>query len=875
MLIKTPILKTKLNRPRCFQKYFKRTRLEQLLDKSLSKTATLIIAGAGYGKSTLVSQWLDNKKAVWISCDADMNDLQVLINYLVEGFQQEVSFHFKQTQNLLLSQNEISDEVLINTFISEADTIEANTTVVFDDFHLLKSDRITAFINTFLNYPPKAIHLLIISRHDLSWSFEKQRLNNGISEIRIQDLNLTKQELKAYAKDCFDVNLSSHSADLLLNQTEGWFLGCTQIISNESFNSSDLTFKTVLKTDQFNNYFKEEVITKQSESSRLILFVASLFYRFNRQLIRECLSGIEKEITEDEILRTLSNKSNFTISLDNQNEWFRFHHQFQDALSGYFTDSPYSKFKNTCLRVGGLWFIEKEYYEEGVTKLLEGGFQDEAIKEFQHFRYELLNTDQYARLDSLLALFSQTDQSTNVDLSLAKAVILENQGKYVALAEHIKLLNNDSKQLTTQQKGELKVWQALVLFYSGHYQQCLQLINEAIDLLEDYSASIITFAFAYKALALNNLGKDAEAIHILKVRLDSLHIKQYQSIARTLISKAIVYSMQSDLLNRKKIVPRIIELSEKHKYYETLGMGIYFFAEQNYRTGFFDKCEKEFGKALEYKYLMRPLWYAYLLGIHVYCNLVSKQNQLNDSISQLDLFVDELNADNLAQFRDTLLIEVALRNKEFNKALQLDKTINYHLYPPLFYYFLPQIVQLKLLLYTDKTTVLNPFYKASEQLWKYAKAQNHKNLLLKLNIVTAEAKYKQSKTEEALEYMETAIRIAESTGDVMVFGEFSELTEFMLNDLAKKHKADSYLHHILKILPKSDLYNKLPIKLKERDQNILKMVSEGHSNKEIAEALYLSTESIKKYLYDIYQELGVKNRTSAVVKAKELGLLPL
>ena len=113
------LLTTKLNRPKCFQTYFNRERLENILEKNSDKIATLVVAGAGYGKSTLVSQWIENKQAVWISCDKDMNNLEVFLSYIVFGFAKDEINSFPQTSLLLSGQNPINNEVLINTFFSE------------------------------------------------------------------------------------------------------------------------------------------------------------------------------------------------------------------------------------------------------------------------------------------------------------------------------------------------------------------------------------------------------------------------------------------------------------------------------------------------------------------------------------------------------------------------------------------------------------------------------------------------------------------------------------------------------------------------------------------------------------------------------------
>ena len=291
---------------------------------------------------------------------------------------------------------------------------------------------------------------------------------------------------------------------------------------------------------------------------------------------------------------------------------------------------------------------------------MEGGNIQEAIKEFQSFRYALLNTDQYTRLDGILALFPKKEQNSNIELVLVKAVILENKGKYEALASQLEeiLSQTDIELLSPHQKGELKFWQAMLLFYAGEFKKSKLLITEAINLMEAYASSIITFAYVYKSLAMNALGEREQAIQMLKIRLDSMHVNEHQSIAITLVAKAILYSMYSDIQNRQKIVPRIIEISEKYNYYETLGIGIHYFIEYKYRTGLYQRCDEYYEKALELKHLFRPSWFVYLLGIYVYCKLWSNPDKVKEILKQLDIYVYELNSENMVQFKNALLIKL-------------------------------------------------------------------------------------------------------------------------------------------------------------------------------------------------------------------------
>jgi LuxR family maltose regulon positive regulatory protein len=876
-MLNKPILSTKLTPPRSFQTYFERMRLVKLLEANKTKIATFIIGGAGYGKSTLASQWVKNKTSIWVSCDADMNNIESLLSYIVYAFIKNNLNSFPQTSILLSGKNKINKELLVNTFFTEINTTTKQTYVVLDDFHLVNNPQITKLLELYLKHPPKNIHLIIITRHDPVLNLTKHRLNSVFHEIRMHHLNLTKTELKDYAKECFDLDLNKEQLTILMDKTEGWFLGVTQLLSLFSeLNTPIERYNSSAHSDQFNKYFSEEVIRHQSENSQKVLFICSLFYQFNEDLITSILLKIEPDFPMSEILGALTNKTNFTIAIDHSNQWLRFHHQFQEALLQYFKTHEYSNLRLRCLQFGGEWLMENGYHEDGIIKILESGKHALAIEQLQKIRYKLLNSDQYTRLGNLLVLFPDEMRSNNVELLLIKIILLENQGKHEALAEslnELQLISTESK-LSNQQLGETKVMQALLLFFSGEYGECIRYIDKALTLLESYAESLITFAYAYKALALNALSKGSEAIEMLKIRLDAFHPTEYQNVVRTLTTKALVYAFQSDLNSIQSIVPRIIEISDKHSYYETLGIGLYFQLEIKYRKGEHNDLSELFKHSFSIRHLMRPVWYTYLLGIQVLISLKSNGKNLQEALHYLDSFCNELNADNIIQFKNALLIEVALVQQNYKEALCLHAQTNYQLYFPIFYYFLPQVTELKLLLYTRSDNNLDEFFNASKNLWGYAKDMSHQNLLLKLNILHAEAALIQGDKKEALSKMKNALKISRTTLDLTVYTEFSNRVYEILKLIPKTSSFYLSANHIL------SFFNVYPIKpkpgelaFKDRDVKILKLVSSGHTNAQIAEKMFLSPESVKKYLYDIFQILEVKNRINAVIKAKEIGVI--
>ncbi|HBH48574.1 MAG TPA: hypothetical protein DDX98_08030 [Bacteroidales bacterium] len=904
-MLPNQVLTTKLNPPSYFQEYFKRDRLEELLEKNSNRIATIICAGAGYGKSTLVSHWVENKKAIWISCDTEMNDLKVLISYITYGFIKNEINPFQLTSKLLASQSPIREELLFNTFLSEINLIKEKIYVVLDDFHVLKNQQTIKLFQIYFRFPPENIHLVILTRQNPTFNIEKYRINQLLNEVGVCDLSITTSELKIYAKSTFNLTLNAYQIDAINRSTEGWFLGVNQLLISYKDLKTPLAKKLqILNQQQFNTYFIEEVIGRQSKDNQKVLFVCSLFSRFCKNLISTVLDDLESGLSSTVISQTLKNKNNFIISLDTVNKWFRFHHQFQEALEVYFSNHLFEDLRSDCLISGGKWLIANKLYEEGTSKMIASGNKEMAIYHLQSFRYQLLNTDQHNRLAEIYNLFPVADRKSNIELLLINAHIRENQGKIKLLPEIKKQCDEAIKKekLNNQQLGECKLWNAVILYHSGKYVESLGSVNQALALLSDNAKSVKTFSYAYKAFALNALNKKDEALNFLNSRLDFLHKSETHSIVRILFCKVAIYRLYSELKNCIPFVSQIIDISERYGHYETLGMGLYFQLEYNYRTANCLKCEEYFKKAHEYRYGMRPYWYANILGIKIYCSLHQNYKGLKESIQQLDEFSKDLNADNISQFRNVMLTEVALREGNYEQALQLYKKSSFHLYAPFLYYNLTQITELKVLLYTNKTNDLETFYKASKSLWKFGRAQQHSNLLLQLNILNAIASHMQGKTNDATNYMSEALSISEATGDLLVYKEFSYHVLEVLVNMAQKAVSSSYLRRVLSLFEISEqnktaskdssvypqnfhstestqdiivesIVHKIEILISKRELQILELVAKGFKNNDIANTLFISVETVKKHLSSVYKKLKVKNRIGAVIKAKKFNLL--
>ena len=186
-----PILRTKLNRPRLTNRIMPRMRLLDRLNQVIEKPVALISAPAGFGKTTLLCQWLEEcpLPSAWLQLDENDSNFTLFLTYFVSAIQQIFPESFAETANLLLSEQSIPHVVWQIAVINDLDALsETPFVLVLDDYHLLHNPRIDALLSEILLYHPAALHLVIAARLSPALPFSRLRVQEQLIEIRTVEL---------------------------------------------------------------------------------------------------------------------------------------------------------------------------------------------------------------------------------------------------------------------------------------------------------------------------------------------------------------------------------------------------------------------------------------------------------------------------------------------------------------------------------------------------------------------------------------------------------------------------------------------------------------------------------------------------------------
>jgi LuxR family maltose regulon positive regulatory protein len=326
------MLLTKLHIPFAGNNIVHRSELNEKLNTGLSRKLILVSAPAGFGKTTVVSDWIDQNKipATWFSIDNGDNDPTDFLSYIISGIQSIHKEFGLSALKLLNSPNKPSVESIASLLINELLNINQNFLLVFDDFHLIKSNEVLTLVTYLLEHIPGNIHIVILTRSDPALSVSRLRSQHQLVELRSSDLSFSANDISILFNKKLRLGLSIDDVYALETKTEGWIAGL-QLTAISMQGREDISeFIQDLKGDNryIMDYLMEEVLKIQTDDINDFLLQTSLLEQMSAPLCNAVLNRNDSQ----QILETLEKNNMFVIPLDTERNWYRYHHLFAELL---------------------------------------------------------------------------------------------------------------------------------------------------------------------------------------------------------------------------------------------------------------------------------------------------------------------------------------------------------------------------------------------------------------------------------------------------------------------------------------------------------------------------------------------------------------
>ena len=330
----TPILATKLHIPPRRPNVVPRPRLIQRLNEGLSRKLTLVSAPAGFGKSTLVSEWITDcdRPAAWLSLDEEHNAPPRFLAYLVAALQTIAPEIGGSVQSMFQSSQPPAIETILTALLNEIATIPDNFILVLDDYHVIEAPAVDVALAFLIQHLPPQMHLIIATREDPQLPLARLRACGQLTELRATDLRFTSAEAAEFLNQVMGLGLSAEEIAALENRTEGWIAGL-HLAALSMQRSEDITdfIQSFTGSHRFVlDYLVEEVLHQQPESVQTFLLQTSILDRLCG-LLCDAVT-MDPSAAGQETLAYLERANLFIVPLDNERRWYRYHHLFAGFL---------------------------------------------------------------------------------------------------------------------------------------------------------------------------------------------------------------------------------------------------------------------------------------------------------------------------------------------------------------------------------------------------------------------------------------------------------------------------------------------------------------------------------------------------------------
>ena len=897
------MLRTKIHRPPVTREHVYRDHLIDLLDKNLYKPCTLVSAGAGYGKSMLVSSWVEKSKipCAWLSISDDDNDLRIFI----EGLTASIGNKFPNVLDHLNDYIEAAELPPLNkiaeSLINGLDEIDKEYVLVLDDYHLIQNKQINELIDKLLHFPPQLMQLVLICRSDPFLNLHSLRARSRLNEIRMADLCFNESEIIELLKNCLLIESSIELSQRLMQKTEGWITGLRMLLLmvKEGEDPKEAIEKIYSINPSTTNFLLEEVIINQPEPVRNCLIIMSILNRFCDELIDEvCISKLKvpsTEISGKDIIQTLLKANLFTISVDHKHKWYRFHHLFQEILQHQLKKQYSIEEINAFHLAASEWFDKNGFKEVAVMHAIEAKEIKAAVDLVIGYRYEMMEKGQIHRFNHLIDLLPENILEETPALLTAKSFIMEYRGQmaeWIGFKEKAKALLSKisiESPAVNNIRGEVGTIEGELFLLSGDGKNAYECSQKALELLPATASYALSYAWGTQIVS-HQLVNNIEGL--AKITIENTLKSEFFN-ARIHGWYCIAYAMQGDTVNLKKHAQKSIELSEKNLLHESVVYAKYFLSVAHYLSMEGDRAEPYLQSVVHDPYIARPHFLtncAFLLSsIYIEKGEVEKADQLmafiiNHTENSKDSLVTAMSK--------AMQVELAVKENNIEKALLLDKQQDsYVFFPPLWFIYVSQLTPVKLKLAINTTESVTEALQLLSEIEVPLRQTNKNTILIDVLILQAVALKAQEKEKDALLKITEALSLSSFGNCIRTYVDYGIELKDLLAGLSETHEHKAHIRNILEAISVKE--NKLfevtkteqsrksvyfsvddtPERLSIRELEVINLVAKGLRNKEIAELLFVQTDTIKQHLKNSFAKLKVPNRLMAVSRAEELNLI--
>ena len=870
------LLQTKLHVPRLRPFLVPRPHLIKALNQGLAGKLTLISAPAGFGKTTLVSSWIDtlqtenatlpplSTQIAWLSLDKNDHVPARFLSYIIAALQR-VDPHIGVSARSMLQASPLPVPTLLTALLNDIAARPDPLVLVLDDYHVIDAQPIDEALAFLLDHMPPQLHLMITTREDPDLPLARLRVRGQLTAVRASDLRFDLTEAAVFLRQTMGLDLSEDNIAALEARTEGWVAGlqlASISLQGRQHDAADFIDAFTGSHRFVLDYLVEEVLHRQSESVQRFLLQTSILDRLCGPLCDAVCLSTDGQAT----LEALDRANLFLIPLDNERRWYRYHHLFVEFLRQRLQQQYPNNIAEHEIRASE-WYEDNGYEIEAFQHAVAANDVQRAERLVEgegtpmHFR------GAGAYVLNWMASLSKTELDASPSLWVIYASTLLFVGQHLAVEQKLQaaeaaLQDSGSDDKTTDLVGRIASLRATMAVIQNDVETIIaeslraQKYLHPDNLIYRISATwALGVAYQFQG---NRAAASRAFTKTISIGGDSIYV-----IAAT-INLGNIQESDNQLTLAAKTYENSLHLAGDPPQ-PIACEGFLGLARIHYEWNDLDAAEQYGQQCFQMTQQMDNVDSFVSYGIFL-SRLMLARGDVPGAVTVLDE-VEEFVHHNNFEFRMPSVADAQvlalLREGSVEKAAQLTRMHD-----------LPFSQARVHLAEGDSASALAIL----ERLCQQAKDQPDERL--KVAVLQAIAYQANGELDKALQALRDALMLAEPDGFMRIFLDEGAVMAQLLSDAMAQGMVPGYVSKLLAVFEAEKQEPDLPLPqalidpLSERELEVLALVAAGLKNKEIAEQLFISLNTVLYHIKNIYDKLGVRKRTLAIIKARELDLLP-
>ena len=905
------ILYTKLHRPPISAAIIPRTRLLEMMEQSVQYPMTLIAAPAGYGKSILASGWLEvsQKKGAWVSLDENDNHLRVFLSYVIEAIQSVVAGHELKTKALLMGGKLPSAKEVSQTLLNDLEACSETFALVLDDYHLIRNEAIHDFITELLIHPSPAMHLILVTRRDPPLPLASMRARGMLTEITLADLRFTHTETQAYLERFLHISIEDETARVLEKKMEGWVTGLhlAALSMRDESDQSRLIDGMPGTSLYVQEYLIQEVLSKAPPAFSHFLLRTSILKRFCAPLCDVLMlvtsddSQAEPPVNGREFIDWLVTRHFFIIPLDTTGRWFRYHHLFQQLLQDQLNrHQPPETIAGLHSRASD-WFAQNQLVEDAIRHAIAAGEPMKAARVVEQNRQAVLNEDKWYVLETWLPMLPDDVICKSPGLLMARTWLLYH---HFAISKIPPVLDaaqsllddpQDEKSDDRSNQGEIDFFRGYFYYFQNEGALSLKHLTDARERVPETHHEIRGQIEILIGLAMQMQGQPEAALAQLNALMD--HPQWEKGVARTRLLITVTYiHIISGRLDKATVAnQRLYDFALKNHFAYVKTWSWYLSGLIHFYRNEREDAIDSFSQAIEQKHILHTRAVIdSMVGLVLAYQAIEDAGNAAEMLNSLYEYAGTINDPSANMLADSCRARLEIMQGKQKAVNDLLRSASPPAENMVWWLEIPVVTYCRAMIAQGSHQRLEASGSMLRELLRLN--QDNHNTCHKIEVISLQALIfeKQGRIKDALRLLEKAIELAAPGGVIYPFVEAGPPMAEMLTQLPVQKMAAEFMQDLLAAFddgrtppdfpdhpspdegsPRSPSATSQPLvePLTNREVDVLELLAQRLQNKEIADKLFISTETVKGHLKNIYQKLGVSNRRKAVEEAKRIKVI--